>query len=84
MVTLPAGRALSASRASSAARFCSILAGSSRNMRDTSRSMSMKAGRPNRDSFGKYVPPHTGSPAGVRNMVSGQPPCSPRRCSAFM
>src|SRR5665213_4209848 len=48
-----AGRALSASRASSAARLLSILAGSSRNSRDTSRKMSVKAGRPNFDSFGK-------------------------------
>ena len=68
----------------SASRFCAILPGSSLNSRDTSRSTSTKAGRPKRLSFGKYVPPHTGSPAGVRNIVSGQPPCSPSRCSAFM
>ena len=46
------------------ARFCSILPGSSRNSRATSRSTSTKAGRPKRLSFGKYVPPHTGSPVG--------------------
>ena len=36
-----------------------------------------KAGRPKRSSLGKYVPPQNGSASGVRNMVSGQPPCSP-------
>ena len=25
------------------------------------------------------MPPHTGSPSGVRNIVSGQPPCSPEQ-----
>src|SRR5262249_1779639 len=73
IVTLPAGRALSASRERSAARFCSILFGSSRNSRATSRNTSTKAGRPKRDSLGKYVPPHTGSACGVRNIVNGQP-----------
>ena len=28
--------------------------------------------------------PVVGDPLRVRNMVSGQPPCSPRRCSALM
>ena len=46
IMTLPAGRACSASRAISASRFCPILSGSSRNSRETSRSTSTKAGRP--------------------------------------
>ena len=34
--------------------------------------------------FGKYVPPQNGFASGVRNMVSGQPPCSPVALSAAM
>ena len=41
-------------------------------------------GRPQRGSGGKYVPPQNGAPSGARNMVSGQPPCSPIACSADM
>src|SRR5712672_2220765 len=65
-------------------RFCAILLGSSRKMRATSRNTSVNATRPYCDVFGKYVPPQNGEPSGARNIVSGQPPCPPNRCNAFM
>ena len=37
-----------------------------------------------RGSGGKYVPPKNGSPSGVRNTVSGQPPCPVRETTASM
>ena len=37
--------------------------------------MRLKPGRPMASSGGKYVPPKNGLPSGVRNAVSGQPPC---------
>ena len=54
-----------------------IFSGASWKMRDTWRSTSVNPARPYCAVFGKYVPPQNGAPSGVRNIVSGQPPCSP-------
>ena len=51
----------------------------SRQASETARSTCWNDGSPCRGSGGKYVPPKNGSPAGVRNIVIGQPPLPGQR-----
>ncbi len=60
---------------------------SSRRSRYAAAAARSTAGNPRmpwRSAGGKYVPAWKGRPSGVRNTVSGQPPCTPIVCAALM